>query len=352
MGGRPPDRSQRGIVDSVTGGGKGVKVPPSAWPVHSGTGPPALPGARPRWGLHLLLFGLTLLTTLAAGALLAGVDPLGTRFLVLGGYAVPYPTRLDPGGLVAGIPFAIPFMTILLGHEMGHYLAARRHGVNVTPPFFLPMLPTLSVVGTLGAFIRIRSPIALRSQLLDIGVAGPAVSFLLSLPILAAGLALSGPVGGSFDSLTPYAIRFLGQGIRIGDSLAVGALAHLFLDGAAAGRPILLHPLAFAGWLGLFVTALNLIPLGQLDGGHILHAYSAAVQGRVAGVALLALLPLGFLWWGWWLWAAVVLMLSRRRIAHPPVLYEEVGLGAGRRWIVLAAAVVFLLTFVPIPIRI
>ncbi len=305
-----------------------------------------------RWGLHLALLLLTLLTTLAAGALLAGVDPLGTRFLVLRGWGVPYPTSLDPARLLAGIPFAFPFMAILLGHEMGHYFAARRHGVRVTPPFFIPMIPTLSVVGTLGAFIRIRSPIALRRELLDIGVAGPAVSFLLSIPVLAVGLALSEPVGGRADGLTPYVIRFLGEGIWIGDSLLVGGLARILVGPEVGSVPVLLHPLAFAGWLGLFVTALNLLPMGQLDGGHILHALSGALQRRVGRVALLALLPLGVLWWGWWLWGAVILLLSRRRIAHPPVLREEVGLDVPRRRVALAAILVFLLTFVPIPIRI
>jgi membrane-associated protease RseP (regulator of RpoE activity) len=339
-------------VGSVTGADGGVKVPPPGWPVSFGTDRPALAPTSPRWGVHLFLLLLTLLTTLSAGALLAGVDPLGTRFLVVRGWGVPYPTGLDLGRLGAGLPFALPFMSILLGHEMGHYVAARRHGVRVTLPFFLPMIPTLSVVGTLGAFIRIRSPIALRSQLLDIGVAGPAVSFLLSIPVLAAGLALSEPLPGTADVFTPYVIRFLGETIWIGDSLAVGGLARLLVGPAVGTDPVLLHPLAFAGWLGLFVTALNLIPLGQLDGGHVLHALSGRLQRRVGRLALLALLPMGLLWWGWWLWAAVILLLSRRRIAHPPVLREEVELGSVRRRVALAAIGVFILTFVPIPIRI
>lgn len=342
-------------MGSVIGGGEGVKVPkvPSTtWPASFGTEWPAPVHPPPRWGIHLALLLLTLLTTLSAGALLAGVDPLGTRFLVIRGWGVPYPTTLDPRRLLAGIPFALPFMGILLGHEMGHYVAARRHGVRVSPPFFLPMVPTLSVVGTLGAFIRIRSPIHFRSQLLDIGVAGPVVSFVLSLPVLVVGLLLSEPLPGRVDGFTPYVIRFLGEAIWIGDSLAVGGLARLLVGPEVGSDPVLLHPMAFAGWLGLFVTALNLIPMGQLDGGHVLHALSGRLQRRVARVALMALIPMGLLWWGWWLWAAVILLLSRRRVAHPPVLHEEVELGPVRRNIARAAIVVFVLTFVPIPIRI
>jgi len=132
----------------------------------------------------------------------------------------------------------------------------------------------------------------------------------------------------------------------------VRGLAELTLGGVVGEVPVLLHPVAFAGWLGLFVTALNLLPMGQLDGGHILHALSAPFQRRMGRLVLLALLPLGFLWWGWWLWGLVILTLSRRRIAHPPVLQEGVPLDPLRSWLARLAILVFLLTFVPIPIRI
>ena len=313
---------------------------------------PLRPDPPPRWWLHLLLLFLTLLTTLAAGALLSGVDPLGTRLWVWRGVGVPLPTALDPAALLAGIPFALPFVGILLGHEMGHYFAARHHGIRVSLPVFIPMVPTLSVVGTLGAFIRIRSPIARRSQLFDVGVAGPVVSLLLSLPVLFVGLLLSGPAGGTVDPLTPYVVGFLGEAIWIGDSLLVRGLAELTLGGVVGEVPVLLHPVAFAGWLGLFVTALNLLPMGQLDGGHILHALSAPLQRRMGRLALLSLLPLGLLWWGWWLWGLVILIVSRRRIAHPPVLQEGVPLDPVRSRLARLAILVFFLTFVPIPIRI
>lgn len=306
----------------------------------------------PRWWLHLLLLVLTLGTTLAAGALLSGVDPLGTRIVGRGEWGVPVPTSLDPAALLAGMPFALSFLGILLGHELGHVVAARRHGIRVTLPFFIPMIPTFSVVGTLGAFIRIRSPMARRSQLFDVGAAGPVVSLVLSVPVLVVGFLLSGPMDGRVDPLTPYVVGFLGQAIWIGDSLLVRLLAELTVGSAVGDVPVLLHPVAFAGWLGLFVTALNLLPMGQLDGGHILHALSAPLQRRMGRLGLLVLLPLGFLWAGWWVWAFVILALSRRRIAHPPVLQEGVPLDRVRTWLARLAILVFVLTFVPIPIRI
>jgi len=301
--------------------------------------------------LHLGLLALTLFTTMGAGGMLAGLDPLQVRMLGMGGWWIPVPTGVDFRALIGGWSFAFPFLIILLGHEMGHYVAARRHRIRVTLPFFIPFPPTLSVVGTLGAFIRLRSPMVRRSHLFDVGAAGPVVSLLLSIPILWWGLALSGPIPGRGDGWTPYLVRFLGESIWIGDSLLVRGTALLALGGGVGPEPILLHPLAFAGWLGLLVTALNLLPLGQLDGGHILHALSPSLQRRVGHFVVLALIPLGFAWWGWWLWGMVILAISRRRVSHPPVLQEVVPLDPLRRRLARVAIVVFLITFVPVPLR-
>lgn len=309
------------------------------------------PEPPPRTVLHVALFLATLVTTLGAGALLAGVDPMATRIHGVWGWGIPLPTGLRPGLLWAGAPFALPFLGILLAHELAHHRAARHHGVRATWPYFIPMLPTLSLVGTLGAFIRLRSPIVRRSHLLDIGLSGPAASFLLSVPVLALGLRWSQPLPGAADSWTPYAIQFLGETLWVGDSLLVGALARVVASEAAGSLPLLLHPVAFAGWLGLFVTALNLLPVGQLDGGHILHALSPPLQRRAARVAILALVPLGFLWWGWWLWGAAVLLVSRRRIDHPPVLQESVPPGPWRRRLARASIVLLLLVLTPVPLR-
>lgn len=250
-----------------------------------------------------------------------------------------------------GASFALPLMGVLLAHEMGHYLAALHHRVRATLPFFIPFPAYYSVVGTLGAFIRIKSPTVRRPILFDVGVAGPLASFALSVPILLVGLTLSTPVVGSPELLTLFVVRFAGEPILIGTGLVSGGLAALALPGTFGEMPILLHPVAFAGWLGLFVTALNLLPFGQLDGGHVLYALAPGWQATAGRLFLGALLPLGVLWWGWWLWGGVALLLSRRRVAHPPVLQEMVGLGRRRQILAWVAIVIFFLSFCPIPVR-
>lgn len=305
-----------------------------------------------RWGLHFLLLAVTAFTTLAAGALLQGVDPLGAVPWSVGPFRIPVPTTVRWGELVSGLPFAGTLMGILLAHELGHYLAARAHRMRVSPPYFLPFPPYFSVVGTLGAFIRLRSPPVTRSTLLDVGLAGPLASLVLSIPALLWGLARSEVASGYADALTPYVIRFAGAPIWIGDSLLVDLLARFHVAGALGSDPVVLDPVAFAGWVGLFVTALNLLPFGQLDGGHILYAFRGEQQRTVARLVMVALVPLGFLWAGWWFWMALVLVLGRGRTAHPPTLLVPGTPGRLRTaltWIAIAA---FLLTFVPAPVRI
>lgn len=305
----------------------------------------------PRLWLHALLFLATVVTTLAAGALLEGLDPFRTRILRMGAVTVPYPTRLHLSILLTGVPFALPFMGVLLGHEMGHWAAARRHRIRASLPYFIPFPPYLSIIGTLGAFIRLRGATIRRSQLFDVGASGPVVSFALSLPLLVVGLLLSRTVPGDATLASPFFIQFAGQPVWLGNGPALHLLALLAAPGAPGAEPILLHPFAFAGWLGLFVTALNLLPLGQLDGGHVLYALFGERQAVVARAFLFALLPLGLLWWGWWAWAALVYFLHRGRMAHPRVVQPQVHLD-GRRtllgWLLLA---VFFLTFVPVPIE-
>ncbi|MBI4538800.1 MAG: site-2 protease family protein [Gemmatimonadetes bacterium] len=311
---------------------------------------PLGPDRSPRVVLHGVLLLLTLFTTLAAGALLEGVDPLRAVPVGLGPVWLPVPTGVDWVALTRGAPFAVTLLAILLAHEFGHYVAARRHRLRVTLPYFIPFPPYLSVVGTLGAFIRVRSPVINRRILLDVGVAGPAASFLVSIPVLLIGFRMShvAPVGG--DPVTPFVIPFAGEPLWIGNSLLLALLAPL-PSAAAAGSAIVLHPVAFAGWLGLFVTALNLLPLGQLDGGHILYAVAGERQRWVATALLFLLVPLGWLWWGWWLWLAVAVVLGRGRLGHPRVLQDAPALGPGRRALGWVAIVFFLLTFVPVPVR-
>ena len=311
-----------------------------------------VPSPPDRLLIHLLLFLAALASALVAGGFLAGIDVLGTRFREIGGSWFPVPTGFRFAALGTGVPFAITFIGILLGHELGHYFAARRHRVPVSLPYFIPFPPYFSLVGTLGAFIRLRGPMIRRSVLFDIGVAGPLASFVLSLPVLAIGLSLSEVIPASDPGLYPFLIHFLDQPIRIGSNVIVHVAATLTLPGFGAGNTVILHPLAFAGWLGIFVTALNLIPLGQLDGGHILYAIAGPRQRALGMAFVVLLLPLGLVWWGWWLWGGIALVLGRGKVAHPPVLMEEVPLGRGRTILGWAAIALFILSFSPAPLEI
>lgn len=301
--------------------------------------------------IHALLFLATVVTTLGAGALLEGLDPFGTELLRVGGVILPYPTGLHLPTLASGLPFAAPFLGVLLGHEMGHWAAARRHRIRASLPYFIPFPPYLSVIGTLGAFIRLKGATIRRSQLFDVGASGPVVSFLLSLPLLVGGLLLSEAVPGRTTLASPFVVEFAGQSIWLGNGPALHLLTLLAGPAVPGSQPILLHPFAFAGWLGLFVTALNLLPLGQLDGGHVLYALFGERQATVARLFLLGLLPLGFLWWGWWAWAALVFFLHRGRMAHPRVVQPQVRLDGWRTRLGWAMLVVFFLTIVPVPIQ-
>lgn len=298
---------------------------------------------RARWGWHGLLFVLTAASVCLAGSLLAGEQPLAVAW-------PPFRVSVDGAAWVRGAPFAVVLLAILLAHEMGHYLAARRHRMDVTLPFFIPFPAYVSIVGTLGAFIRVRSPLLGRHPLLDVGVAGPLAGFVVSAAATAYGLAESAPwAGGGGAAPTPYLVSFLGAEIWLGGSLFVHGAAALVLGDAWGAGPVALSPLAAAGWFGLLVTALNLLPVGQLDGGHIVYALAPAAQRRVSLATWLVLLPLGGLWAGWWVWAALLLLVGRGRLAHPPVFEPDTPLDAPRKALAWAAIVVLALTFVPRP---
>lgn len=300
--------------------------------------------------LHLALFVGTLFTTLAAGALMGGSDPFRTRALELGGLAIPYPSGIDWPDLFGGALFALPFLGVLLAHEMGHYAAARVHRVTATLPYFIPFPPYFSLIGTIGAFIRLKGPTVRRSILFDVGAAGPFASFLISIPLLVVGLLLSQSVPGAASLETPFVISFVGQPVWLGSGLLTHLVASLVGPGQVGEVLIRLHPLALVGWLGLFVTALNLLPLGQLDGGHVLYALVPKRQGLVARWFLVCLIPIGFLWWGWWAWAVVVAVLHRGRVQHPPVIQDAPDIGRARTGLAWTLIVIFLLTFVPVPL--
>ncbi len=309
-------------------------------------------GERPRerWWLHALLFLLTTLSTTVAGAVFQGHSPLGFIVLRTGLVDFPLPIRISPEELAPGLLFSVPLLIILLGHELGHYLVARRHGMDVSPPFFIPSPHWINLIGTFGAFIRLRSPMINRSMLLDVGSGGPLASFVLSLPVAAVGLYLSRTLPlPAVQTPTSFAVLFGNQPIWLGGSLVFDGLAALLVRGEGM---VILHPLAFAGWLGLFVTALNLFPLSQLDGGHILYALVGRWQ-RPIGLAFLGLLlVLGTVWQGWWVWAVLILLIGRGRIHHPTVFDPRFPVTGIRRPLGWLCVLIFVSTFVVIPLRI
>ena len=221
--------------------------------------PPAPQSGWKRWGRHLVLFLLTVASVFVTGGLTGVVVPSGETFLAL-----------DVG---AGVRLAAGLLGILFAHEMGHYLACRYYRVDATLPFFLPA-PFLSMVGTLGAFIRIRAPIPHRRALFDIGVAGPLAGFAVCLPVLWFGLKEARVL-----SLEPEA-----GGIFLGEPLLFQWVAHLIHGPLPEETTLTLGPLGLAAWFGLFVTALNLMPIGQLDGGHITYALLRKRAQRISRI--------------------------------------------------------------------
>lgn len=308
-------------------------------------------GRRLPW-IHAALFAATIVTTLGAGALMAGFDPFNMRILQLGEVGIPYPSGINWAELVLGASFAFPFLGVLLAHEMGHYVAARVHRVRASLPYFIPFPPYFSIIGTVGAFIRLKGPTVRRAILFDVGSSGPIASFLVSVPLLAIGFTLSTQVPGRATLASPFVIEFLGDRVLLGNGLATHVMATLFAPGVVGETLIQLHPLALVGWLGLFVTALNLLPLGQLDGGHILYAIAPYHHQRAARAFFFCLIPLGAIWWGWWAWAVLVLLVNRGRVEHPTVIQRQEGIGSFRRILGWALIAIFFLTLVPVPLHI
>jgi len=272
--------------------------------------------------IHVLLLATTILTTTVAGVFWEGLDP-----------------SADPRLLFRGLPFAVTLITILFVHEAGHYLMCRSHGVNASLPYFLPAPPQIFPLGTFGAFIRIRSRFPNRRALFDIGAAGPWAGFVVALVATIIGLSRSTVLPAPPD----------GQVLELGDSLLTAFLTRLVLD--ANPSNVVLHPIAFAGWFGLFVTSINLLPAGQLDGGHVLYA-AIGRRPRVLPALLVAfLIWLGWHGWvGWLAWAGIIIALLC--LGHPPTANDPLPLGLGRRLATIATFVVFVLTFVGEPFRI
>jgi Zn-dependent protease len=310
--------------------------PEIVWPVEVVYARP-----RRRYWLHLALLLATFLTTLIVGARLQYNFSHNLPILSDGDDALPlFPLSWvlhQPSHLLLGVPFSLALMAILLAHEMGHYLYCRRYGVQATLPFFIPA-PTL--IGTLGAFIRIRSRIRSRDALFDIGIAGPIAGFVLSVPLMFVGLLLSrsSTIPGEQEIQFGFPLIF-----HLGRALIGGVGNHL-----APLDQLSLHPIAIAAWVGMFATSLNLLPGGQLDGGHVVFASAPRIHKLVSSVTIIALVPLGITCWvGWLLWAVLLYLSGLRHPVVPP----WPSLSKTRRMLSPVALLLLVLTLIPAPFR-
>jgi membrane-associated protease RseP (regulator of RpoE activity) len=320
-----------------------LRQPPATeifWPARPWV-PVRWPPATRRWyntlPFHIALFLLTALTTLIVGTHIAlnyaqGVpafdwDVSLTYFRALWQH---------PEFLLLGVPFSFTLLSILLAHELGHYLTCRYYRIDATYPYFIPA-PTL--IGTLGAFIRIKSPIVNRRELFDVGISGPLAGFVLAIPAIILATFLSKNV---MPASPP-------DSISLGIPMAVMLLAKLFRHGINPAE-IIFHPVGCAAWVGLFATALNLLPVGQLDGGHILYAVLGDKYRNISRGFFLVLLPLGyFCWYGWIAWAVILFFLGLR---HPRVIEPVEPLGRTRKILAIVALLILVLTFLPSPFKI
>lgn len=234
--------------------------------------------------------------------------------------------------------FSFCLLLILTAHEFGHYFACVKNNVDASLPNFIPA-PTMFLAGTFGAFIRIKEPIPNRKALMEIGASGPLAGFVVALPVLAIGVALS--------EVRP-AIG-IGSDQSFGHSILSMGITQLLLGSETVeGMMLWIHPAAFAGWIGLFFTAMNLLPLGQLDGGHVIYSmFKGKKHLLIARLSFLALLMLGFIWMGWWILAAMVLLMG---LKHPPLIHDDDPLEPVHKWMGYGCIVVFLLTFIPVPL--
>ena len=264
--------------------------------------------------MNIILFLATLATTTLAVPLYQGGD-------------------FSSRGIFEALQYSIPLMAILLFHESGHYIASKKHKVRVSLPYFIPA-PTF--LGTFGAIIKSRSPFFNRAQLLDVGAAGPISGFVIAIIAMVIGLSTSG-----MTIIEPSS-----SGMTLGDSLIIRFLIFIFIGDIPEGHQLQLNPIAFAGWVGLFVTMLNLIPYGQLDGGHIAYALFGRNYRWVSRGVIIAMLPLGFFWPGWFFWALFLTLLVP---FHPPVMDEDLKLDNRRRIFGYISLAIFVLTFTPIP---
>ena len=316
-------------------------VPPSSSPDYGAPlpslpEPPYRPSAqaeRPRRWRHVVLFLLTVASTMIVGAehFASFAANFGTRTLDLSG------TEL----LINGLWYSASILAILGAHEFGHYYACRYYGVDASLPYFLPA--PLPLTGTLGAFIRIRQMIPGKRELFDIGIAGPIAGFVVAVPLLLIGMGLS-----RVTELPSDTRGF----VELGEPLLFRAAAWLFWGTPPEGYSINMHPMAFAAWFGLLATALNLFPIGQLDGGHISYAVLGRKSTMVTLGTLGVLIGLTFVSSSWLVWTVLtVVMLLTFGPRHPRTIDEHVPLDRGRLWLAAFALLMFILCFTPAPIE-
>ena len=274
--------------------------------------------------VHWILFLLTVFTTLLAGAIMEGAQILD-----------------NPLDLIKGVPFSFTLMFILGTHEFGHYYYAQKHKVDASLPFFIPAPPFLFLIGTFGAFIKIKSPIYRKDALLQIGAAGPIAGFIIAVPALILGLFLS-------DIVEKSDIQ---GALILGDSILMKILTWVTHPDLMESQDIMLHPIAFAGWIGLLVTMLNLLPIGQLDGGHVAYAMLGEKQKLIGQAAFILLVPLSFLSINWLVWGLVLLLLMRT-VKHPPIQDIHIPLSESDKRIGYICLLIFILCFIPAPFKI
>ncbi|MGB8214862.1 MAG: site-2 protease family protein [Anaerolineales bacterium] len=301
--------------------------------------------------VNLLLFALTVLSVLFTGAVY--------------GYTGPNPT--DTLGwlrmLITGWPFAISLLAILLAHEFGHYFVGRARGAAVTLPYFIPLPAPLSPIGTLGAFIQMKSIPRNKRALFDLAIAGPLAGLVVAIPVLLYGLSQSSlgriaAVQGAFEegnSVLYLLAKFVIFGKMLPAPVNLSGLPLLYhwITYFFAGQPspvgsmdVMLGQVAWAGWVGLLVTFLNLVPAGQLDGGHIIYAVLGKRANRILPIILIVMVLLGFLWLGWWLWAVLLFLMGR---SHAEPLDQITQLDPSRKALAVLILVIFLLVLMPIP---
>ena len=300
--------------------------------------PPPRPIRKPPFWPAVVLFLLTVITTLSAGALMAvafaqNVEPFTGDESLFSVVLLPFQ---HPSMLLLGIPFSLALLGFFMAHEMGHFLACRFYRIDASYPYFIP---SPFPFGTLGAIIRIRAPITTRRALFDIGIAGPIAGFVVAVPTLAYAIATSKIVPGAQAD----------AGIIFGNTLLMRFLIELLHPGTDPST-LLLSPVGRAAWVGLLATGLNLLPSWQLDGGHIIYSISPERHQRISLLVAIILIGMGIYYWhGWGFWGIALMVLSFR-FRHPALLDRWTPLDASRKLWAVAALLIFLLCFMLVPV--